>query len=164
MYIKLVLLVLIVICHTSYATNTTNSLIDPTCEYGLKKCNICCHPTCDTCNVCINMNNTNSTNGPNSTNITNTNNLCCGKNIIASNRTCDNTTAPCYIDSIDSCNEDNEDSDESSDSSSELWDILKYVIIGGGSLCIVAFFIYVCCCFGSKKPPVEYADIVNRFD
>lgn len=168
MHINVAFIILLGICitlvYTPNATNATNSTNDPTCQYGLKPkvniglidCHICCHHTCESCDICTNMTNV-------------TSQKCCGITIRESGRTCDNYAAPCFINSTEACETPNKEdnNDESSDSEfgiDEMLNIAKYVGYGAAALCGTIFIIYVCCFFGDKKPPVEYADIVGKFD
>ncbi len=149
MYLNCAFIILLgIFINVVNANNVTN---DPTCQYGLKDCHICCHHTCESCNSCNNVTNQN----------------CCGTTIRKTGRTCDLNVAPCFINSTESCgtiiNGDNDNSD-SEFGIDDMLEIAKYVGYGAAILCGIIFLIYVCCFFGDKKPPVEYMDIVGKFD
>jgi len=70
-------------CDTDFAPCVI-SPVDPTCELGIIKDNICCDPSCEQC-------------GGVSCGITGMGSLCCGGPIVESGISCDDSIAPCVI-------------------------------------------------------------------
>ena len=115
-------------------TNITNS--DNDCDTGVLNGTICCHISCNNCGTCGNN--------------TWVNDLCCSETIEEKNLYCSNNTPPCiYIPNIED------------PFSFTLDQIIIIAVIGSVGIII---FIYVCCCFRTKKPPLDYSEIIGKFD
>lgn len=132
---KFVIFFIIYICYGVIYVSTDN-------------CNevVCCPQQCSTCGTCTG----NATIDA----------LCCETTILLVNHTCDNFIPPCVIGSKTS---------NTTKHKFSFSDVIAKFGLAYFILIIVAFFfciflIYICCFFGKKKPPVDYADIVGKYN
>lgn len=126
--------------------------------------NVCCDNFCAECGSCINN--------------LNIDKLCCRETIIQNGIYCEKSNnPPCIITKSDLLTKSDLNSNEniSKDKkendidrlitwvkSLQLYQLVLFII----ACCIVVLFIlYSCCCFGSnKKPPLDYALIVGKYN
>lgn len=116
-----------------------------TCE--LQNNNICCDISCEQCGTCLNNPIIDK--------------LCCELSIVKDNKSCDHFPPPCiinfhsifepikeknFIEYIKSLN------------------IIIIVLIIIAFILAIIFLIYTCCFFGSKKPPLNYQDIIDKIE
>lgn len=135
---KLVLLLLLFIGTGICQNNTSlSNSSDPNCTLGIKLDNICCRDDCgELCGECTDSG---------------LDLFCCVTDIVESNKTCNESLPPCIL--LDS--EENEDYEMS---------LQRIIIISVSSSVAALFFIYICCMFRKKRPPLEYKEIVGKFD
>lgn len=130
------LIVTIVLSQTNSTENNTNTTISNS------------DPNCDTgilngticchnsCDTCnVCGNNTN-------------NDLCCGETIKRKNLYCSNNTPPCIY---------NDDIPFS-------LTLDQIIIISVVATVVIIALIYICCIFRKKKPPLDYSEIIGKFD
>lgn len=119
--------------------------VDPECQHGILNESVCCSNICNNCTTCG----------------TELDLWCCDKTILNSDVYCEESIPPCLMYKEGS----NEESNESCDDCFWLnFTLLEFIIFVSISSCCAFFILYACCCFGSKKPPLDYNDIVGKFD
>jgi hypothetical protein len=129
------LIITVVLSQTNTSDNDTSEA-DPSCDNGVLNGTICCHISCNNCGSCGN-------------NLL-VNDLCCSETIKQANLYCLNNTSPCiYIPNIED------------PFSFTLDQIIIIAVIGTVGIIVL---IYVCCCFRTKKPPLDYSEIIGKFD